>query len=297
MANLKEVRNRITSVKSTQQITKAMKMVSAAKLRRAQDAVEKMRPYEQKLTGVLQNLSEQVGEEYSNPFLEVREKKRVLLVPITADRGLAGSFNSNVIKETKRLLKEEYKQFTDAGQAHIYSVGKKGYDHFSKYGFTVVGHNNHIFSDLSLEWSNRIAKKLMDFYRDGEYDEIVIIFNQFKNAAIYFTTPKQFLPVQQNEEQPSEEAQKMQNVNYIFEPDMESLLDELIPRALRTTVYRALLDSNAAEHGARMTAMDAATENAEDLLRDLRLQYNKARQGAITGELLDIVGGARALEE
>ncbi|MEX0968760.1 MAG: ATP synthase F1 subunit gamma [Bacteroidia bacterium] len=297
MGNLKEVRNRITSVKSTQQITKAMKMVSAAKLRRAQQKVLKMRPYDLKLSSVLQNLAAQIGEEYDHPLFKKREPNRVLLVAITADRGLAGSFNSNVIKETMRLVRNDYNSQFNAGNLSIYSVGKKGRDNFLKYKYPLAGENNHIFNDLTTEEAHRVASEITQKFSHNEFDRIVLIFNQFRNAAVYNTQVIQLLPIP--EAAPEEVAEKEQGrrVNYIFEPSMEGIMDKLIPLALQTTIHRALLDSNAAEHGARMTAMDKATENAEDLIKDLRLKYNKERQATITKELLDIVGGARALEE
>ena len=291
MANLKEIRTRITSVNSTKQITSAMKMVSAAKLKRATDRIIQMRPYALKLSEVLQNLSGTMTE-MENKFVEKREVQRVLLVPITSNRGLCGGFNANVTKLTTRLTKETYAN----AEVTVLPVGKKVYDLYKKSDrlysgdlFNDPSKNGEIFNDLSFEKASVISDQIMSAFWDGHYDKVVLVYNQFKNAATQFVQAEQMLPVE------DPEAEENSNTEYIFQPGKEELLETLIPSALKTQFYKALLDSNASEHGARMTAMHKATDNAGDLLDDLKLTYNKARQAAITTEILEIVGGAEAL--
>lgn len=286
MANLKEIRNRITSVSSTMQITSAMKMVSAAKLKKAQDAITAMRPYAEKLTELLQNLSATLEGDTGEEFTIQREVKNVLIVAVTSNRGLAGAFNSSVVKETKRLAETVY-----AGKkVDFITIGKKGNDILKKSG-NVVTNNNGVFDNLTFENVAVIADELVQLFRDGKYDKIVLVYNQFKNAATQIVKEEQFLPLVS-----TATTNSKQIVDYIFEPSKEEIILTLIPKMLRTQVYKAVRDSLAAEHGARMTAMHKATDNATALRNQLKLTYNKARQAAITGEILEIVGGAEALK-
>jgi len=286
MANLKEVRIRIQSVNSTQQITKAMKMVAAAKLRRAQEAITQMRPYSQKLSALLQNLSSASGTDFESDFMEVRDPKHILLVCITSDRGLCGAFNTNIIKSVSHLYHQEF-----AGkEVSILCIGKKGYDYFSKRMPRVNGDFHLIFSDLKYANVQKAAKWIMRGFADKTFDKVIVAYNEFKNVATQIVREEQLLPfTSQNS------GNAGSNVDYIYEPDQESILTELIPKALGMQLYKAVLDSNASEHGARMTTMDKATENAGELLKELKLMYNRTRQAAITTEILEIVGGAEAL--
>ncbi len=284
MANLKEIRNRITSIKSTMQITSAMKMVSAAKLKKAQDAITAMRPYSSKLTELLQSLSATLDSDAGGVYSTEREVNKVLLVSITSNRGLCGGFNSSVIKETVKTINEKYNNTT----VDLLTIGKKGNDILSK-EYTVVENRNDIFDDLTFENVAEVAEKLMNLFVDGSYDKIEIIYNRFKNAATQIVQVEQFLPIQ------PVEGEANANLDYIFEPSKEEIILELIPKSLKTQLYKAIRDSFAAEHGARMTAMHKATDNATELRNELLLTYNKARQAAITNEILEIVGGAEAL--
>ena len=293
MANLKEVRNRITSVGSTMQITSAMKMVSAAKLKRAQDAVTQMRPYSNKLTAILQNLS--AGLKGSkNKFARDTKGDNVLLIVISSNRGLAGAFNSNVIKKAWGLIKNEYKS---SNKVSVFCVGKKANDAFKKTDHYIVGtdmphHASEIFDKLNFDNAAPIAEKIMEAFANNQFDRVYLIYNLFKNAAVQFPVAERFLPI----EPPAEDTTKKKaTVDYIFEPDQEYIINELIPKSLKVQFYKALLDSVASEHGARMTAMHKATDNAKDMLRALKISYNKARQASITNEILEIVGGAEAL--
>ena len=286
MANLKEIRNRITSVSSTMQITSAMKMVSAAKLKKAQDAITAMRPYAEKLTELLENLSATLDGDAGGEFTTQREVKKVLIVAITSNRGLAGAFNSNIIKEARNLSEHTY-----AGkQVDFITVGKKGNDAISK-SKTVVANNNSVFDNLTFEAVGVIADDLIQLFIDGKYDKIVLVYNQFKNAATQIVQAEQFLPLA-----PIASDKPASNVDYIFEPSKEEIVLTLIPKMLKTQLYKAVRDSFASEHGARMTAMHKATDNATELRNQLKLTYNKARQAAITNEILEIVGGAEALK-
>lgn len=285
MANLKEIRNRITSIKSTMQITSAMKMVSAAKLKKAQDAITAMRPYSSKLTELLQSLSATLDSDAGSDYAEQREVNKVLLVSITSNRGLCGGFNSSIIKKTIAAINDKYTNAT----VDIFTIGKKGNDILSK-EHTIIENNNAVFDDLTFDNVALIAEQLMKFFVDGSYDKIELVYNQFKNAATQITQLEQFLPIQQVESDKEEVS-----LDYIFEPSKEEIVIELIPKSLKTQLYKALRDSFASEHGARMTAMHKATDNAKELRDDLLLTYNKARQAAITNEILEIVGGAEAL--
>jgi F-type H+-transporting ATPase subunit gamma len=292
MPSLKEVRNRITSVSSTQQITKAMKMVSAAKLRRAQDAILQMRPYAKKLQEIIQKVSTGLDTTDGGVYSAQREVKNVLLVVVTSNRGLCGAFNSSVIKRTLSLAKNEY-----AGKTvSVLCIGKKASDFFRKTDYHIVGTDlpkrlHELFDNLTFDNVAPVAEMVMRSFAEQQFDKVEIIYNQFKNAGVQVVTVEQFLPVQ-----PVESAGKSISADYIFEPDKETIFRELIPKSLKVQFYKTLLDSFASEHGARMTAMHKATDNAASLLKELRLSYNKARQAAITNEILEIVGGAEALK-
>lgn len=284
MANLKEIRNRISSVKSTMQITSAMKMVSAAKLKKAQDAITAMRPYANKLTELLQNLSASLDGDSGSKFADNREVNKVLVVSITSNRGLCGGFNSNIIKESIALSGGQY-----AGkQVDFVTIGKKGNDILSK-KFAIVANHSEVYDDLTFDNVAAIAENLMERFTEGEYDRIDLVYNRFKNAATQIVTTEQFLPIVPLEGDNSSSG------DYIFEPSKAEIVEQLIPKSLKTQLYKAVRDSFASEHGARMTAMHKATDNAGELKDQLTLTYNKARQAAITNEILEIVGGAEAL--
>ena len=285
MANLKEIRNRIGSIKSTMQITSAMKMVSASKLKKAQDAIIAMRPYSSKLTELLQNLSTTLDGEIGGAYTNQREVSKVLLVVVTSNRGLCGGFNSSIVKETIRNIEENYSNVS----VDIFGLGKKGADVLGKQ-YNVIETNNEIFDKLTFANTAEIAEQLMNLFVDGTYDKIEIIYNQFKNAATQIPQVEDFLPIKAVAKE-----QSNSNTDYIFEPSKEEIILELIPKSLKMQLYKAIRDSFAAEHGARMTAMHKATDNAKELRDDLLLTYNKARQAAITNEILEIVGGAEAL--
>ena len=285
MANLKEIRNRITSIGSTMQITSAMKMVSAAKLKKAQDAITQMRPYAEKLTELLQSLSATLDANAGGVYSEQREISKVLIVAITSNRGLCGGFNSSIIKATTKHINDSY-----AGkEVAILAIGKKGADLLTKQ-FNVIERNTTIFDDLTFDNVAEIAERITTSYIDGAYDKVEVIYNQFKNAATQITQIEQFLPIA------SVNGDTNEHVDYIFEPSKAEIVLQLIPKSLKTQLYKSIRDSFASEHGARMTAMHKATDNANDLRNDLKLTYNKARQAAITNEILEIVGGAEALK-
>ncbi|PQJ68889.1 MULTISPECIES: ATP synthase F1 subunit gamma [Polaribacter] len=286
MANLKEIRNRITSIKSTMQITSAMKMVSAAKLKKAQDAITAMRPYSSKLTELLQNLSATLDSDAGGVYSTQREVSKVLLVVVTSNRGLCGGFNSSITKEVIKTVKEKYSNV----EVDLLTIGKKGGDVLAKQ-FNIVESRNHIYDDLTFDNVAVIAEELMSFYANGTYDRIEVFYNQFKNAATQIPQIEQFLPIKPIEGGDADAV----NSDYIFEPSKEEIVEALIPKSLKTQLYKAIRDSFASEHGARMTAMHKATDNATELRDELLLTYNKARQAAITNEILEIVGGAEAL--
>ena len=294
MANLKAVRDRIKSVGNTQQITKAMKMVSAAKLRRAQTAIQQMRPYANKLNEMLRNILSALGGEANTSFGTERPVQKACVVVVTSNRGLCGAFNSNVIKSAIANIEEKYADVREAGNLTILPIGKKGFEFFAKKykDCTVIDDYVHVFDDLTFDNIAVISQRLMDGFADGTYDAVSVSYGRFKNAAMQFPETEQWLPVPKMEV----EGDSGTIADYTFEPDMQSLLETLVPNILQTTFQKYLLDTHASEHGARMTAMDKATENAQDLLKELKLSYNKARQEAITAEILEIVGGAAALE-
>lgn len=284
MANLKELRNRIVSIGSTMQITSAMKMVSAAKLKKAQDGITQMRPYANKLKDILSNVSATLDNS-ENAFAEERALKNVLIIAVNSNRGLCGAFNSSIVKRTKNIIEEYRGQQVNV---EIKTIGKKAYDSFRK---TELFHseNNNIWNDLNFEGASEIAEEAMEGFLSGKWDRVEVVYNHFKNAAVQIATREQFLPIIPTV---SEEGA---TGDYIYEPSKEEILNDLIPMSLKTQIFKALLDSNASEHGARMTAMHKATDNAKDLKDQLTLDYNKARQAAITNEILEIVGGAEAL--
>lgn len=297
-ANLKEVRERISSVQSTQQITKAMKMVSAAKLKKSQDGITRLKPYASKLKEILSNIMQNVEDDSSLSYAESRELNRVAVVVITSSRGLCGAFNNNVIKKAVTHIETTYADQLGAKHLDVFSIGKKGYDFFRKrfdstyvYDEYVSIADKYIFEDVS-----KLGKYLMKAFTNGTYDAIDIVYGSFKNAAVQYPTVERFLPVQSLEVEAGEAQSAQQKKNYIFEPNEKQLLEQLIPQILISQLQSHILDTSASEHGARMTAMDKATENANDLIKDLKITYNKARQEAITREISEIVGGAAALE-
>jgi F-type H+-transporting ATPase subunit gamma len=291
MAGLKEIRIRIASVKTTRQVTSAMKIVSAAKLKKAQDAIYQIRPYANKLKGILSSLSASLENGEDSVYTKQREPEKVLIVLISSNKGLCGGFNTNISKNAVKLVHEKYSRQFKIGNVQFLCVGKKGMMQMKYHGMKVVDNKNDIFNALSFENISIVAMDLMKLFEDGSYDRIEIVYNQFKNAAVQIQTSEQFLPI----EIKKDETVKT-NSNFIYEPSKEYVIEVLIPRILKIQFYKALLDSHAAEHGARLTAMHNATDNATELLNYLTLQYNKARQAAITGEILEIVSGAEALK-
>lgn len=288
---LKEVRNRIKSVQSTQQITKAMKMVSAAKLRRAQDAITQMRPYAQKLQEMLSNIVSNSDGEVSMALAAERPVEKALVIVVTSDRGLCGGYNSNLIKLTKQVIREKYAAQNSKGNVQVLPIGKKAFEHFTKNGFKVVPQFWEIFTGLSFEKVQAAAKYAMDAFANKEIDAVELVYSEFKNAATQQYIAEQFLPVPK-----VVNPQSTKKSDFIFEPGKEVLIAELMPKILNTQLYKAVLDGNASEHGARMTAMDKASDNANELLKSLKISYNRARQAAITTELTEIVSGAAALK-
>ena len=294
MANLKEVRSRIESVNSTKQITSAMKMVSAAKLRKAQNAIQNMRPYAVKLSEIMQHISASLGQGTESIYTQQRAPERVLIVAIASNRGLSGPFNANVAKAALLHLRRNYNEQYKAGNVDIYTIGKKAFDFLKARKIAVAHRNDALLDDLAFENVAPVAQELLKEFVGKKYDRIDIIYNQFKNAAVQVITVEQLLPIPP-EVSTVDSAREKSKLDFIFEPSREEILDELIPRALTIQFYKTLLDSAASEHGARMTAMHKATDNANELIKNLKLSYNKARQSAITNEILEIVSGAEAL--
>ncbi len=286
MPNLKEIKSRITSVKSTIQITSAMKMVSAAKLKKAQDAIIQLRPYSNKLTEIMSSVSSASEDSSQNKYSEVREVSKILLVPITSNRGLCGGFNANIIKKTIEIEKE----LNSKSELTILSIGKKSSEFFKKNKYNVHSTHDDVFQDVNFEDVSKIAELILNDFANEKFDKVILVYNQFKNAATQIVMQEDFLPLNKTQSENSQEA-----VDYIYEPGKDEILNELIPKSLKTQLFKAILDSNASEHVARMTAMHKATDNATELKNELTLSYNKARQAAITGEILEIVGGAEAL--
>jgi len=287
MANLKELRNRIQSVGSTMQITSAMKMVSAAKLKKAQDAIQQMRPYAEKLQELLSGLNASLDQSES-VYGQQRPLTKVLVIALTSNRGLCGAFNANVIRQTRKIANAYVEQGVEV---EIIAIGKKGNDILKK-NFSVIANHSEIFANIQFSSVAEVAQHAMDAFAAGEYDKVEVVYNHFKNAGSQAVLTEVMLPI----EPPTGESSNNENLDYIFEPGKEEIVEELIPKSLKTQLFKAVLDSNASEHGARMTAMHKATDNAKELSRRLKLDYNKARQAAITNEILEIVGGAAALE-
>lgn len=292
MPSLKEVRTRIASVKSTQQITSAMKMVAASKLRRAQNAIQGLRPYASKLRDMMGNVSAGAQDLDSGVYADDRKVEKVLLIAVASNRGLCGAFNANVLKMVYELIKTRYAEQHSQGNVQLMAIGKKVSDHFGRRKFSFDGIHNDVFDSLSFENVQPIAEYVMKAFADKKYDRVEVIYNQFKNAAVQRLTVEQLLPVQSTAPDQTSKAK----ADYIYEPDQAEILNDLIPRSIKIQLYKAILDSYASEHGARMTAMHKATDNASELLKELRLTYNKARQAAITKEILEIVSGAEALK-
>ncbi len=288
---LKEVRNRIKSVQSTQQITKAMKMVSAAKLRRAQDAITQMRPYAQKLQEMLSNMVSSIQGDFSIDLATERPIENVLIIVVTSDRGLCGGYNSNLIKMAKQLIADKYAGQAAKGNVRVLPIGKKGYEHFTKNGFKVVDRYWDIFTGLSFDRVQAASKFAMDAFAAKEIDAVDVVYSEFRNAATQVFVAEQFLPVRK-----VAEIKGQKKADFIYEPSQEVLIAELMPKILNTQLYKSVLDANASEHGARMTAMDKASDNANELIKTLKITYNRARQAAITTELTEIVSGAAALQ-
>jgi F-type H+-transporting ATPase subunit gamma len=292
MPSLKEIRIRISSVSSTRQITSAMKMVSAAKLRRAQDGIVRLRPYAEKLHDILSNISRNTDTAGDNKYARQREPKNVLIIVVTSNRGLCGSFNASVIRQAIHLAETRYETQLKNKRVSFMAIGKKAADYLKAKNYNLVSSHNELFENLSFEHVSPFAQSVMDEFVAGKYDKIELVYNQFKNAAVQILSTEQFLPIEIKQDNKAAHL----SYDYIFEPSKEFIVQELIPKSLKIQIYKALLDSNAAEHGARMTAMHKATDNATDMLRDLRLTYNKARQASITKEILEIVAGAEALK-
>lgn len=290
MPGTKEIRVKIASVKSTQKITKAMKMVAAAKLRKSQDRITQFRPFAQQLTYLLKNLSSASSEgiEWYNT---VRPVNRVMIVAITSDRGLCGGFNSTIIKTANRLIQEDFRDQARAGNVTVLPIGRKAFEYFGKRNVKVVEQYWNIFGQLSFDRVSEVADFMMGAFRKGEYDKIVIVYNEFKNVATQIQRTEQFLPIEL-----PKEKKKGKEIDYIYQPNRGEIIEGLIPKSLKVQLFKSVIDSNAAENGARMTAMDKATENAGELLKDLKLTYNRTRQAAITKEILEIVAGAEALK-
>ncbi|MCX8056268.1 MAG: ATP synthase F1 subunit gamma [Ignavibacteria bacterium] len=296
MATLREIRRRIVGIKSTQQITKAMKMVAAARLRRAQDAIFKFRPYANTITHLLDNLISNISE-LNNPLIQVREVNKITLVVVTSDRGLCGSFNSNLLRFTEEYIKTELKNYYQSNNLEIVCIGKKGHDYLSRRKYPVIESYLNVFSNLNYEKSSEIISKLTNNYLDKKTDKVIFIYNEFRSVISQVVKTVQILPIQVEKKEETKISGLKPIIEFIYEPEKERILSTLLPKYLDVQMWRILLESNASEQGARMTAMDNATENAKELLKVLSLSYNKARQAAITKELLEIVAGADAMKE
>ena len=298
MANLKEVRTRINSVNSTMQITSAMKMVSASKLRKSQSTIVALRPYASKLQEIMQHLSSSLQTSSEGAFAKIHkenpEDEKILLIPVASNKGLCGVFNVNVLRETLRVLHEDFKVQNDKGNVDILCISKKIEETLKFKKYHIAGNENDLLDNLSYETTLPFAERLMNDFVEEKYDRIIFIYNQFKNAGTQILTKEQFLPIV-SEDKVEETKNPVEDIEYIFQPSKEEILNSLIPNSLKLQVYKILLDSFTSEHGARMVSMTKATDNATELLKDLNLSYNKARQGAITNEIIEIVGGANAL--
>jgi len=295
MANLKEIRQRISSVKSTQQVTRAMKMVSAAKLRRAQDRIISLRPYALKLKEIMSNITGNLdSSDISSPYVEERKADNVLVVVVTSNRGLCGAFNAGICKHAELTINDKFSEQNAAGNLRMLCIGKKAFEYFQRRDYNLVGENHDVFANLSFETVSEVGDIVLDGFVNGEWDRVELVYNEFKNVLVQERINEQYLPVAPDATEGEEVVQG--NADYIFEPEQKEILADLIPKSLRLGLYRAVLESNAGEQGARMTSMDSATENAAELIRELKLKYNQARQAAITTEILEIVGGAAALD-
>ena len=293
MANFKKIRTRISSVKSTRQITSAMKMVAAAKLRKAQDKIVRLRPYASKLHEILVGLTQSLDDyEDDNLYGRKSGSEKILIVVITSNRGLCGGFNTNVIKEVRRVITEKYHEQLRKGNIWFIAIGKKGFDYLRRQKQNILEEDNYLFNNLTFENVSLVAEKVMESFVSGKFDRVDMIYNQFKNAAMQNLTNEIFLPV----ETVSSEKAAVTVIDYLYEPTKEEIINDLIPKSLKIQFYKAVLDSFVAEHGARMTAMHKATDNATQLIKELTLQYNKARQTAITNQILEVVSGAEALK-
>ncbi len=299
MAGLKEIRNRIASVKSTRQITQAMKMVAAAKLRKNQDRILRLRPYANKMATIMASIRKGLEHDLEIPLMQARDPEKVLIILFTSNRGLCGSFNTNAINEALHVATSVYGEQWKKKQVRFFAIGKRGADFLKQKGYPLVGSEIEIYDRLSFQAVSELEEKFVQMFLSGEYDRIDFVYNRFKNAAVHLLTHETFLPVSEPAEEPSSPLSPKEErhiaTDYIFEPDKDTLLEDLVPKNLRIQFFKAILDSFTAEHGARMTAMHQATDNANELIRELTLHYNKARQAAITKEILDIVGGAEAL--
>lgn len=292
MANLKEVRNRIKSVISTQQITTAMKLVSASKFKKAQDAIVRMRPYSTKLNEILDDLTDGLETVGDNVYSKVRKDYKILLIVVTSNKGLCGSFNANVLKQTVLLVNTKYAEQYKKGNVFLMCIGRKAAEYFGKRKYNVIESNTKIFDHVNFANVSVIAERVMKDFALEKYDRVDFIYNQFKNAAVQFVRIEEYLPIAHD----SSKKKNKKHIDYIFEPSKQKILDEIMPKLLKILFYRYILDSNASEHGARMTAMNKATDNANEILKDLKITYNKARQAAITNEIVEIVSGANALK-
>ena len=295
MANLKDIRIRIASVKSTQQVTSAMKMVSAAKLRKAQDAIIQMRPYAEKLNEILTSVSSNLSSDVDNKYAGRKTEGKILIIAITSNRGLCGGFNSNVVKRTSELLTVDFKEQAKKNNVDIFAIGKKAVDGLKSKGIKVTISYPDFYDKMNFATVSEIAQTIMDSYAHGDYDHVELVYNQFKNAAVQNLVNEQFLPVKPIKPEVSN-SKSASNLSYLFEPSMQEIVVTIIPQSLKMQFFKAILDSVAAEHGARMTAMHKATDNAFELIRELKLNYNKARQASITNEILEIVSGANAMK-
>ncbi|GAB4446212.1 MAG: ATP synthase F1 subunit gamma [Bacteroidales bacterium] len=294
MPNLKDIRIRISSVISTKQITSAMKMVSAAKLRKTQDAIIKMRPYVNRLQEIMGEITATVQDDVEISYIKPRPVNKVLIILVTSNKGLCGAFNANLIRQLYSYIQEHYPEQNEKGNVHIYCIGKKGYDVLKNRSINIYKHETEYIESVTYEKSVMLAESLMKLFDEGEYDKIEFFYNRFKNAAVQIITPETFLPIAPPTLNPQKNESYLKN--YIFEPNQLEILTQILPLSLKSQVYKILLDSVTAENGARMTAMHKATENATEMLYDLKLNYNKARQAAITNEILEIVSGANALK-
>ena len=296
MANLKDIRTRIASVKSTQQVTSAMKMVSAAKLRKAQDAIIQIRPYAVKLNEILTSVSSNLGSDVENKYAGRKTEGKILIIAITSNRGLCGGFNSNVVKKTYELVTTTYNDLAKKNKVDVIAIGKKAADGLKSKGIIVTDSYIDLYDKLSFSLVSEIAQTVMNSYAIGDYDHVELVYNQFKNAAVQNLINEQFLPVHVNKPADTKSKKGSVKLSYLFEPSMQEIVVSIIPQSLKIQLYKAILDSVAAEHGARMTAMHKATDNAFELIRELKLNYNKARQASITNEILEIVSGANAMK-